>query len=102
MTWRGAVLLALLGAGWPATLPAQTDAPPAPLLSLATLPSPPARGSVVWLVATPAGHPDTSRTLDGSAASEPLHFERLPSGRFRTLVGVPLDGGDSLPVTLYL
>ncbi len=51
---------------------------------------------------TPVGDSDSSRTLDGTAAGEPLHFERLPSGRFRTLVGVPLEGGDSLPVTLRL
>ncbi len=72
------------------------------LLALETVPSPPARGSVVWLVVTPAGTPDSSRTLDGTAAGEPLHFERLPSGRFRTLLGVPLEGGDSLPVALRL
>jgi murein DD-endopeptidase MepM/ murein hydrolase activator NlpD len=66
------------------------------------MPAPPARGSVVWLVVTPAGEPDTSRTLDGTGAGEPLHFERLPNGRFRSLAGVPFEGGDSLPLTLHL
>lgn len=99
---RSVVLLAMVSGGWPATITAQVDTvSPRPVLSLATLPTPPARGSVVWLVATPAGEADTSRTLDGSAAGEPLHFERLPSGRFRTLLGVPLEGGDSLSLTLY-
>lgn len=99
---RSVVLLAAVAGGWPATITAQVDTVSSrPVLSLATLPTPPARGSVVWLVATPGGEADTSRTLDGSAAGEPLHFERLPSGRFRTLLGVPLEGGDSLSLTLY-
>ena len=101
MTPRAAVLLALASVESPAVLRAQAAAAP-PALTIATLPSPPARGSVVWLVVTPVGTPDSSRTLDGTAAGEPLHFERLPSGRFRTLVGIPLEGGDSLPVALRL
>jgi murein DD-endopeptidase MepM/ murein hydrolase activator NlpD len=88
----------VLAAVHPLALAAQTSAP----VSLTTVPSPPARGSVVWLVATPTGAPDSARTLDGTAAGEPLHFERLPSGRFRSLVGVPVEGGDTLPVTLRL
>ena len=100
MTPRTAMLLALVAVDSPVALRAQGAA--APALTIATHPSPPARGSVVWLVVTPEGKPDSSRTLDGTAAGEPLHFERLPSGRFRTLVGVPLEGGDTLPVTLRL
>jgi hypothetical protein len=71
-------------------------------ISLETWPKLPARGSVVWLVAHPAGKTDTSVTLDGTAAEEPLHFERRPHGRFRTLMGIPLEGGDTLSVTLRL
>jgi hypothetical protein len=94
-------LLALLGGNWPIALPGQAaPAAASPPFSIETTPSPPARGSVVWLVVSPAGEPDTSRTLDGTVAGEPLHFERLPNGRFRSLAGVPLEGGDSLPVTL--
>ncbi len=101
MRRRAALLLALVPIGLPPVLRAQASAA-SPALTIATVPSPPPRGSVVWLVVTPAGQPDSSRTLDGTAAGEPLHFERLPSGRFRTLVGVPLEGGDSLPFTLRL
>jgi hypothetical protein len=93
---RGAavVLLALEAAsGW-ARLGAQAV--------LQTEPSPPARGSVVWLLVRPAGAPDSSQSLDGTVAGEPLHFERLPDGRFRSVAGLPLEGGDSLPVTLRL
>jgi murein DD-endopeptidase MepM/ murein hydrolase activator NlpD len=101
MMCRPAVLLALVSVESPVALRAQAAVAP-PLLTIVTLPSPPARGSVMWLVVTPVGTPDSSRTLDGTAAGEPLHFERLPNGRFRTLVGVPLEGGDSLPVALRL
>jgi murein DD-endopeptidase MepM/ murein hydrolase activator NlpD len=38
--------------------------------------------------------------MDGAAADEPLHFERLDDGRYRTLLGIPLEGGDALPITL--
>jgi hypothetical protein len=67
-----------------------------------TAPSPAARGSVVWLYVRCAGQPDSAATLDGTAADEPLHFERLDGGRYRTLLGIPLEGGDTLPITLHL
>jgi len=67
-----------------------------------TAPGPPSRGSVVWLLVRPHGAPDTTRRLEGSAAGEPLHFEREADGGFRSLMGVPLEGGDTLPVRLLL
>lgn len=79
------------------------QAPPAAdRLTLETRPTPAMRGSVLWLYARPSGPADTSLTLDGSAAGEPLHFEHLPDGRFRSLLGIPLEGGDTLPITLQL
>lgn len=81
----------------PGALPAQA---PGPTIEVSTAPSPPSRGRVVLLYARPTGGPDSSITLDGTAAGEPLHFERLDDGRFRTLLGIPLEGGDSLPITL--
>ena len=71
-------------------------------LEVTTAPAPPARGSVVWLTVRPPGAPDTTLTLDGAAAGEPLHFRRLGDGRFRSLLGIPLEGDDTLSVTLRL
>jgi murein DD-endopeptidase MepM/ murein hydrolase activator NlpD len=70
------------------------------MIEVSTAPAPAARGSVVWLYARPPGGADSSTSLDGTAANEPLHFERLDDGRYRTLMGIPLDGGDTLAVTL--
>jgi murein DD-endopeptidase MepM/ murein hydrolase activator NlpD len=95
-TW---IVALSLGRGAPVL--AQT-APMAERMAIETVPSPASRGSVIWLYARPAGAPDTALTLDGSAAEEPLHFEQVTDGRFRSLVGIPLDGGDTLPVTLRL
>jgi Peptidase family M23 len=99
-------LVSLWTAGQADALAAQS-APPAlgdsaPAVTLETVPTPADRGSVIWLLVQTADPPDSARTLDGSAAGEPLHFERLPDGRFRSLVGLPLEGGDTVPVTLRL
>jgi murein DD-endopeptidase MepM/ murein hydrolase activator NlpD len=69
-------------------------------IEFSTAPKPAHRGSVVWLYVQPGATADSSLTLDGTAAGEPLHFERLDDGRFRTLLGIPLEGGDTLAVTL--
>jgi murein DD-endopeptidase MepM/ murein hydrolase activator NlpD len=42
-----------------------------------------------------------ANAVTGEAAGEPIHFQRSDSG-FKALVGVPVDIGDSLPVTLFL
>jgi murein DD-endopeptidase MepM/ murein hydrolase activator NlpD len=83
-------------------LEAHAPAPPtiAPSFTLSTAPSPAARGTVVWLYVRPAVVTDSGATLDGDAAGEPLHFERLDDGRFRSLLGIPVEGGDTLLVTL--
>jgi murein DD-endopeptidase MepM/ murein hydrolase activator NlpD len=92
------IAASLIAAG---ALPAQTP-PAAQRLRLETVPAPAMRGRVVWLYARPTGVGDSALTLDGSAADEPLHFERLRDGRFRSLLGIPLEGGDSLILTLHL
>ena len=100
---RGIVLLGLLPCSgtWIRELRAQ-DTLVAPRVAVETAPTPPPRGSVIWLYARPAGPPDSGLTLEGSAAGEPLHFERLGDGRFRSLAGLPLEGGDTVPITLRL
>jgi Peptidase family M23 len=75
--------------------------PPVTAVEWSTAPAPATRGNVVWLYVRPAvGPADSGISLDGAAAGEPLHFERLDDGRYRSLLGIPLDGGDTLPITL--
>ena len=40
-------------------------------------------------------------SLGGRAADEPLHFEPAPGGAYAALIGVPIEGPDSLVVTLF-
>jgi murein DD-endopeptidase MepM/ murein hydrolase activator NlpD len=99
--WTQAVGLApvvCLAAG--RALSAQQTPPPC-MIEVSTGPALAARGSVVWLYVRPAEDPaDSSYSLDGTAAGEPLHFERLEGGGYRSLLGIPLEGGDTLTVTL--
>ena len=98
---RSAVYSALLGLAAAGTASAQFAAPSA---VVRTTPATPARGSVAWLQV----EDDRSRNdqpwltaVAGEAAGEPLHFEQVERG-FVALVGIPLEGGDTLPVALQL
>lgn len=93
---------AVLGLVLVASAPTSLWAQGGTRLVLDTAPHPATRGSVVWLIARPLGEPDSALSLDGSAAGEPLHFKRLDDASFRSLLGIPLEGGDTLPVTLRL
>lgn len=99
---RAAILAALgLGVSLAVGPLAGQTLPPATAVEWSTAPAPATRGNVVWLYVRPAvGPADSSITLDGTAAGEPLHFERLDDGRYRSLLGIPLEGGDTLPITL--
>ena len=55
-------------------------------------------GTLAWLRIYPGVE---AGTVAGQAAGEPIHFQRSDSG-FKGLVGVPVDVGDSLPLSLYL
>jgi murein DD-endopeptidase MepM/ murein hydrolase activator NlpD len=98
---RAAVCTALSWLSGVSTVSAQFAAPSA---VVRTTPAAPARGSLAWLEVTD----DWSRNdqppltaVEGEAAGEPLHFERLDRG-FVALLGIPLEGGDTLPVALLL
>ena len=76
----------------------------APSALVRTNPSTPARGSAAWLeVQDDPSRNDQSPLTDvaGEAAGEPLHFERRDRG-YVALFGVPLEGDDTLAVTLLL
>ncbi len=69
-----------------------------PRVRVGVEPSPLTQGTVRWLVVQ---LPDDS-LIGGTAAAEPIHFERLGEGRYRGLVGVPLVVPESLAVTLIV
>ena len=74
----------------------------APSAVVRTSPETPTRGSAVWLtVENDPSRNDQDRitSVEGEAATEPLHFEPVERG-FTALLGVPVEGGDTLPVAL--
>lgn len=97
---RRAALLTLLLAG---TLAARTRAQDGPAVAVRPVPSRPAKGSVAWLLLTPTGadREDSVVAVAGEAAGEPLHFRRSAEG-WRALFGAPLEGPDSLELTLRI
>ena len=98
---RASLVAALLCLAAPRLAAAQFAAPSA---VVRTSPALPARGSAAWLVV----EDDWSRNdqprltaVEGEAAGEPLHFEAADRG-FVALMGIPIEGGDTLPVVLRL
>jgi hypothetical protein len=76
----------------------------APSAVVRTTPATPARGSIAWLrVEDDWTRNDQARltAVEGEAEGEPLHFEPDDRG-FAALLGIPLEGGDTLPVGLRL
>ena len=74
----------------------------APSAVVRTSPETPARGSAVWLtVENDPSRNDQDRitAVEGEAAEEPLHFEPVERG-FTALLGVPVEGSDTLAVAL--
>lgn len=95
-----AVAMVLSGPAGP-TAQAQFAAPSA---VVRTSPGTPARGSVAWLeVEDDWSRNDQERitAVEGEAAGEPLHFEPRDRG-YVALFGIPLEGDDTLGVTLRL
>lgn len=76
----------------------------APSAVVRTTPRAPARGSAAWLEVQddPSRNDQSPLTgVMGEAAGEPLHFERRDRG-YTALFGIPLEGGDTVGVTLRL
>lgn len=96
--------MAALGAAGPAV--AQTpEVPIAPpesaAVAIRTRPAPLVRGTLGVLRVRPVPGPGrTIVQLTGSAAGEPLHFEPDGAGGFWALAAAPIEGTDSLPVTV--
>jgi murein DD-endopeptidase MepM/ murein hydrolase activator NlpD len=75
--------------------------PPVTSFLLRSIPERPSRGSLIRLIVTDTVQADRPWSwVDGEAGGEPLHFRADGSGRFSALAGVPLDGPDSLVVSL--
>ncbi len=75
------------------------------VVTVRPVPSLPVRGSLARLLVIPRATAKRNQKLlavHGTAAGEPLHFEARRDGSFAALFGVPLDGEDSLAVSLIL
>src|SRR4249920_2744137 len=89
------------GALLAATIVMAQSGPRPPALVLTVEPSRPARGSLVRLmVRDTSGGSRPWSWVEGTMAGEPLHFSADGSERFSALAGIPLEGPDSVSVTL--
>ena len=70
-----------------------------PRVTLGSEPTPLTEGRLGWLLVRSDG---PARVSGGEAAGEPIHFEESGAGTYRGLVGVPIEAGDSLRVTLFV
>ncbi len=90
----------LLGVAGPLALaaPLAAQTPPASY-TVTTRPAPLVRGTVGMITVHPAPGGELA-SLGGRGAGEPLHFHADPTGGFTAVIGVPIEGPDSLVVTL--
>ena len=70
------------------------------IVSMSVASDPPVltEGSLAWLQV----RPPSGSLVGGEAASEPIHFERGSDSSFRALLGVPIESGDSLRISLFV
>ncbi|HWN19872.1 MAG TPA: M23 family metallopeptidase [Gemmatimonadales bacterium] len=68
-------------------------------VTLASDPSLLTEGALGWLMVRPSG---ADTVTGGEAGGEPIHFDASAIGEFRAIVAVPVDSGDSLPISVYL
>jgi peptidase M23-like protein len=69
-----------------------------PGVSLRVEPASITEGTISWLRIRPSV---AATAATGEAAGEPIHFQRSDSG-FKALIGIPVDIGDSLPLSIFL
>jgi murein DD-endopeptidase MepM/ murein hydrolase activator NlpD len=75
------------------------DSVPLPAVRISSTPAPVVEGTIGWLeLQTDSG----AKIVGGEAGGEALHLQRTPDGRYRGLVGVPVEVGDSFPVWIRL
>ncbi len=86
----------MAGAVAPNPVAGQDSLPPR--VQLRVEPAPLTQGTVRWLIVQLPW--DGVDVLGGTAAGEPIHFERSPTGEYRGLVGVPVTLSESLAVML--
>lgn len=84
--------------------PAHAAAPSeSPVIAARWIPARLVPGSLVELeLELPAGARHPAVEIAGTAAGEPLHFEPAAPGRWRALVGIPIDAPDTLAVPLVV
>jgi murein DD-endopeptidase MepM/ murein hydrolase activator NlpD len=74
---------------------------PSPVPVVTAIPARPVRGSLIRLIVTDTAAAERPWSwIDGAAGGEPLHFRADGNGRYSALAGIPLEGPDSLGVTL--
>jgi murein DD-endopeptidase MepM/ murein hydrolase activator NlpD len=70
-----------------------------PAVRISSTPAPVSDGSLGWLeLQTDSG----ARIVGGEAAGEALHLQRTSDGRYRGIVGVPVEVGDSFAISIRL
>jgi murein DD-endopeptidase MepM/ murein hydrolase activator NlpD len=70
-----------------------------PAVRISSTPPTVAEGTIGWLeLQTDSG----ANIVGGEAAGEALHLQRTPDGHYRGLVGVPVEVGDSFPISIRL
>jgi hypothetical protein len=69
-----------------------------PKITISSEPSPLTEGTLGWLQLRSS----LGATVTGEAGGEPIHFERSADSGFHALVGVPIEIGDSLEVSVFL
>jgi murein DD-endopeptidase MepM/ murein hydrolase activator NlpD len=80
-------------------LPAAQGQDSIPSVTVTSEPSPLSEGTIGWIRVLPGAGVTLSA---GEAGGEPIHFERSADSGYRALVGIPIEVGDSLRISLVL